>query len=128
MAIGVGGTLAVSNGGTGGTDSGWLDLTNSTVFTGTIHYRRIGKWVEVRAFQIKLKANLTDNNGVTLCALPSGYRPSSYSIGVGGGNANPGMGLLTVDTSGNMKLFKDSAASSYSTSTNLYFGFMFMIA
>lgn len=128
LNIGVSGQLGTGNGGTGGTDSGWNSLTNSSTFTGTIHYRRIGKWVEVRAFQIKLKANLTDNNGITLAALPSGYRPSDYSLGVGAGNAIPGMGLLTVDTSGNMKLFKDSSVTSYSTSTNIYFGFMFMIA
>ena len=34
--------ITTAQGGTGGTDSGWKSYTNSSVFTGTIYYRKIG--------------------------------------------------------------------------------------
>lgn len=125
-AIPVFGTLGVANGGTGGTDSDWKTLTNTSVFTGSIYYRKIGMWVEVRAYQIKLAAELTTSSGINLTTLPSGYRPDS-GIGPAGGNANTGMGMITIVSGGAIKFYKPATASSYPSTANIYFSCMFFI-
>lgn len=73
---GVTGILPIANGGTGGTDSTWKSLTNSSVFVGTINYRKIGAFCEVDATNLTLVNELTSASGISLVTLPSGYRPS----------------------------------------------------
>ena len=58
-------------------DSGWLTATNSSTFTGTIYYRKVGKMVEVTAYDIKSTTDLSASTGKSLGQIiPSGYRPN----------------------------------------------------
>ena len=57
------------------TDSGWLTLTNSDVFNGTIYYRRYAEFVEIYGYHISLKTAI-GTSAVTLATIPSGFRPS----------------------------------------------------
>lgn len=81
--------VTVAQGGTGKTtyedawnvleesvDSDWKTLENSSVFLGTIYYRKIGNWVEVHGSELSLNVNLTTSN-LTLGTLGSGYRPKN---------------------------------------------------
>lgn len=72
----VSGIWPLSVGGTGGTDSGWQSLTNSSVFTGTIYYRKVGAFLMLMCAGIKLAAKLAGYGNVTLGTLPTGYHPS----------------------------------------------------
>lgn len=65
-----------------GTDSGWLEYTNSSIFSGTIYYRKIGNIVYIESGWINLKTALSANSYVNLSngnAFPSGYTPSHGS-------------------------------------------------
>lgn len=119
--------VTTEQGGTGGTDSGWLSLpANSTVYTGTIHYRRIGMWVQVNLYQIRLVSELTSSSGITLNELPSGYRPA-HIVSLSAGNTSSGMGLLWISTSGNLQFFKPAGVSSYPNTQNIYCTGMFFV-
>ena len=108
-------------------DSEWLSLpANSTVYTGTIYYRRIGKWVAVNLYQIKLVSELTSASGIALNNLPSGYRPD-HIMPFAAGNTSSGMGLLWISTSGNLQFFKPAGASSFPTTQNIYGTCMFFV-
>lgn len=62
-----------------GSDSGWLSLENSTVFTGKIKYRKVGNQVDICFFSLNLVTEFTVGSGnLDLGTLPSGYRPTAY--------------------------------------------------
>ena len=118
--------VTTAQGGTGGTDSGWLSLpANSTVYTGTIRYRKIGKWVEVNLYQIKLVSDLTSSAGIVLNALPADYRPA-YTVSISAGSG-VGIGLLWITASGNIQFFKLNSASSFPNNQNIYGTAMFFV-
>jgi hypothetical protein len=102
-------------------DTGWLTLTNSSVFTGTIYYRKIGNFVEVTAGQLKLVTDLTDGAGRILATLPEGFRPQR-NIFIFAGNPNiNGIGMGTVATNGDIRFQKNSTSGgNFLTTTNLY--------
>lgn len=70
------GVWGLSVGGTGGVDSGWQALTNSSVFTGTIYYRKVGVFLYVYALGIKIVGGLSALSNVTLATMPAGYHPA----------------------------------------------------
>ena len=60
-------------------DSGVKSLTNSSAFTGTVYYRKIGSVVYIYA-TIQNKSQRTSSSGdLTLVTIPSGYRPPTTS-------------------------------------------------
>lgn len=70
------GVWGLSIGGTGGVDSGWQTLTNSSVFTGTIYYRKVGVFLYVYALGLKIVGGLSALSNVTLATMPTGYHPA----------------------------------------------------
>ena len=104
-------------------DSGWQSATDSTKFTGTIHYRKIGSFVEVYGNSIALKGSV-GSSGYTLFSLPSGYRPSENRATPAGGTAK--WGFLLFNSGGSVVFYKSSADSSW-TGGNLNFSITFML-
>lgn len=101
-------------------DSGWLSLTNTSVFTGTIHYRKVGKTVYVFADSVKLVSELTTDS-VTLATIPSGFRPSYFVASAYAGNVNE-RGMVAIQQSnGNLIFYKNSDTASFGTSGRLNF-------
>lgn len=124
-AIPVYGTLGLANGGTGGTDSEWQSFTNSSVFTGTITYRKIGAFCFMTG-AIKLANNLTSDY-IDLGTMPSGYRPNTNSVyGFGGGQDD--LGVLRITNGGAIRFFKTAQVSTWSTNANIYFQFSYFCA
>jgi len=130
----VSGVWPVSLGGTGGTDSGWKTLSNKSVFvdsegnTAYIHYRKIGQWVEVRGWQLRLKTALTESS-ITLGTLDSAYKPSTANVFMYSGNgnfANSSTEVL-VGTSGNIIFYKPAAIATWTTSMSINFGGMYFV-
>lgn len=84
-------------------DSGLLSITNASVFSGAIKYRKIGKLVEINAHQITLVSSVSSGNYVELGTMPSGFRPQSgvYPASVPGSTRQVGTGFnLTAYNSG----------------------------
>lgn len=116
------GVWTIAQGGTGGTDSGWKSLTNSTVFTGTITYRKIGAFCFMTG-AIKLANNLTSDY-VDLGTMPTGYRPNTNSVyGFGGGQDD--LGVLRITNGGAIRFFKTADVSTWTTNANIYFQFSY---
>ena len=67
--------VTTAQGGTGGNDSEWQTYTNSSVFTGTIYYRRVGALFEICS-SLYLKSELSAKSYVKLMTVPSEYMPS----------------------------------------------------
>ena len=109
-------------GGTGGTDSGWLSLTNTEIFTGTIYYRKIGPFVTITTANIKLvtaltaeKSNVVFGNAV----LPSGYRPKTNTYAFV--QTQSTTSCFIVVSSGGSITFYNCANTSWSTSSAIVF-------
>lgn len=119
------GIWPTSVGGTGGTDSGWKTLTNSSVFSGTIYYRKIGQWVEVTSHELNLTSALTSTAGVTLTTIPSGYRTTKVIAN----NAGSTFDNITIrfHTDGGIGLFKSRNSSSLPTTAIFYVSAMYFI-
>lgn len=127
-ALGLGntsGALPIANGGTGGTDSGWQTLTNSSVFTGTIYYRKIGCFGEIHGYGLKLAEAFTGNSYVTLGQIGSGYYPSKNFMTPFGSTYI--IGLISLGSSGQISLYKDRNTASMTTSMSFYFNCMYII-
>ena len=62
-------------------DSGWLSYTDSSIFSGTIYYRKIGNLVQITQKDLYLKAQLNAHSQITLGIIPDGYRPSYITAG-----------------------------------------------
>lgn len=102
-------------------DSGWLTLTNSSVFNGTIYYRKIGNLVEIIGTQLKLITDLTDGAGRVLATLPSGFRPQRNTYFFAGNPNTNGIGMGTVSSNGEIRFQKNSTSGeTFLTTTNLY--------
>ena len=108
-------------------DSGWLSLTNAdatTGFSGTIYYRKIGKLVQVKAYQIKLKKALSSD--VTIQSVPSGYRPPT-TIATWGGSKDYYPTLVLIGTGGNIHLYNTQGNANYPANTNFNFSVMYLL-
>lgn len=104
-------------------DSGWLEHTH-TNFSGKIYYRKIGKVVEMMAFQITLATALTGLN-VSFGYIPSGYRPDSHeAIVICGSRA--GWGQITIATNGLIYFYKPASVTSWDTTMNINFATMYI--
>jgi len=70
--------VTLAQGGTGGTDSGWVSITPTAanVASGTLQYRKVGVFVEIVGYDIKL-ANDLSARSVGLATLPSAIRPEN---------------------------------------------------
>ena len=70
--------VTLDQGGTGGTDSGWvsISLNAANVASGTLQYRKVGVFVEIVGYDIKL-ANDLSVRSVSLANLPSAIRPEN---------------------------------------------------
>lgn len=103
--------LPTAYGGTGGIDTGWNSLTNSSAFTGTIYWRQLGALVCVMGYQVKLKTDMTGSN-ITLSssALPASVTTAAFPAG----NID-GFGQIQVNTSGNIIFYKQSGSIWLST-------------
>lgn len=119
---GITGVLPLNHGGTGGTDSGWLTLTNSSVFTGTIYYRRVGVFLFVQANGIKLVNSLSSLNNVTLATLPDGFHPYLDMVPTCfQNNANLQVRPLGCRIVGDGRIFIYTNNQALETSNTLYF-------
>ena len=129
----VDGIWPVTIGGTGGVDSGWNELNNSSVFTdadgnlGAIYYRKIGQWIDIRIGRIKLKNNLTESN-IVLATLSSAYRPSKVVYGYAGNAlSDHSNGLLRIATDGSIQFYKPNAVSTWTTSMTINSQVMYFV-
>ena len=97
--------------GRGGTDSGWQSLTNASVFTGAINYRKVGVFLVISTYYINLTNQLSENAYVTLGQLPSGYRPTRLVIAPcivnNSGMANRSLSIM-IWTDGFMQLVSNN--------------------
>lgn len=119
------GILSTNVGGTGGTDSGWQSLSNSSVFSGTIQYRRIGKFVCVRFWNVKLKSALSSTSALTLTTLPSGYRPhDNYPFRFTSPDAAAADARLIISSNGNLNMYKGSTNITTSHAFHCFCAFM----
>lgn len=115
-----------------GTDSGWLEYTNSTMFTGTIYYRKIGNIVYIESSWINLKTALSAGSYVNLAsgkALSSGYRPKEGNILMG--FINSGLvsnRYLPISVGVNGELYIYSATDVVATTYNLRFSGSYLAA
>ena len=91
-------------------DSGWIELTNSSVFDGKLLYRKVGNLFQIKnSTWIKLKAQLNaGGNSRTLAQIPStDYRPSA-TAGCFYVNSSPyPIGAVKIE-SGNVVLYNCS--------------------
>ena len=126
----------LSLGGTGGSDLGWHDFTNNSVFTdGPIVWRKIGPWVEIRGAFLKLKSDLTNpNNHVTLGTLPEEIRPHSsmnkYRVYLSAGSsAYPSArgAAILIYSSGEISFYKPSELTTYTSSMTFSFQGMYLV-
>ena len=119
-------TLPLKMGGTGGNDSGWESLAakNSDNYTGTIYYRKVGVFVAICAYRIKLKEDLSGSN-ITLLgsnSLPAPVIASSFPAG-----NNQGFGQIMIATNGSLNFYKETGTSWLSTRSINFTG-MYMTA
>ena len=120
--------LPVSIGGTGGTDSGLQTITNSTVGDGTIYYRKIGKWVYITTYGLKLADDLSASN-IVLVQLPEGFRPhvtasAIYAVPTVSGS----VGTVRIAPSGNVTFHKPADIATWSENYSIYFSIMYLTA
>ena len=120
------GTLPVARGGTGYGDSGEKTITNSSVFSGTLRYRRIGQMLYIwNSGAIKLVTELTGNS-VTLCTLPEAYRGGETVKG----NAVVANSMIPVTAtyynSGNISVYRGKQ-DAITTSNNIYISIMVLL-
>lgn len=129
-----GGAWPVSLGGTGGKDSGWKTITNSSVFTANkdfdkhIYYRKIGQWVEIRGWQLKLVSNLTDSS-IVLGTVDEDCKPAAPNVVMfsGTGSFASSAAPMIVAASGNIIFYKPAAYSTWTTSMAINFGGMYFV-
>ena len=98
-------------------DTGWVTrtMTSSDVITGTVRYRKIGKLVVAVLYQVQLKSTLTSNS---IAIVPSGFFPEPITtLSVIGGNRNQ-IGLLQMNGTGGVTLYKMESDSSYPSGIN----------
>lgn len=124
---GVNGILGTANGGTGGSDSGWQTLTNSSVFSGTIKYRKIGNFVILYLYSVNLKSALSKGDNVDLGTIASGYRPAANteatiaSVGSGASGA-----MLSIRSNGKLGLYP-APGLGISKSVNIHMTCMYLL-
>ena len=117
--IGVGGILPIARGGNGYGDSGAQSITNSSVFDGTIAYRRIGNLLCIyNSSAIKLKAALSSGS-VTLCTISGDtYHPGRVVRGVYALTSDGVAGIVTIGSSGAVTLY--ASGNSIATNNTIY--------
>ena len=99
-------------------DSGWLTLTNSSVFNGSIYYRKVSNIVFVSLPDITLKAARDGTGWTALATLPAGYRPGVLGTAnsvIARNNSN--VGVLYVSSDGQIKLSAYGSATIGTTFT-----------
>lgn len=108
-----------------GTDSGWLEYTNSSMFSGKIYYRKVGNIVYIESGWITLKSALSAGSYVNLSsgnAFPSGYRPKEADVLMGfinSGSVSNRYLPMNINVNGDMYIY--SAADAVATTYNLRF-------
>lgn len=129
-ALPVSGVLALANGGTGGTDSGWKSLTNASVFSGTIYYRKIGIITVIASGSLTLAdgTTITGTSGKSLGTLADGYAPSGHNFVTPVTSTHASPATVTIATSGNMVVYKNRSESSMTSSHNFYIACAFLNA
>lgn len=104
-------------------DSGWKSLTNASVYSGTIYYRKVGSVIHIFGGAINLASNLSANSYITLGTLPSGYRPSKdiiLSAFINTNLVNNKPIALRIITQGDIYLYSNNEA--IATNYNIYLG------
>lgn len=61
-------------------DTGWTAMTNGSVYSGTIWYRKKAGLVHLVIDQIFMENDLTSSGWTSLFVLPSGYRPTKLQF------------------------------------------------
>lgn len=114
-----------------GTDSGWLEYTNTSVFSGKIYYRKVGSIVFIESDWINLKTALSAGSYVNLAEnnpFPNGYRPANAVVLMGfinSGSVSNRYLPLSI-TGGPMYIY--SAADVVATTYNLRFSGSYLAA
>ena len=90
-------------------DSGWQELTDTTKFTRSIYYRKIGKLVQVIADGITFVSPVT-SSFYSIATLPSGYRPSKTQYASASGDFDS-PALMSIGTSGGLGLYLEKNTS-----------------
>ena len=113
-----------------GDDTGWIEMTNSDVFTGSIYYRRIGSFVHVVFDTVKLKSALT---GIQLALLSNGSLPAPFKTVtvMGGANDYKRFGMAQVNTSGGLTFYRYQNVpnvSQYDANATIFMNITYMTA
>lgn len=88
-------------------DTGWINVTPMNGFTGTLAYRKIGKFVEVTAIG---NATFPNGGGLTIGNLPTAVRPIGTRRGACWLTGN-NVGTVGTTASGNIDINHNSGAS-----------------
>lgn len=64
------GSLSTDRGGTGGTDSNWIAIKETSIFSGTIYYRQIGPFVHTYTSSVKLLNQFSSSSVSLTSRLP----------------------------------------------------------
>lgn len=107
-------------------DSGWKSLTNTSVFTGAIYYRKIGSMMEVTANGLALVADRDSSGWTTLKQLGSGYRPAKQETVSFTCNNVAQRGLIVIETGGNIKISAESGTT-LTTSASISFQAFYLV-
>lgn len=101
-----------------GTDSGWKNLPESTTYTGTIKYRRIGSIFQVKnTTWIKLTSDLASGAIVLLGTIPESDKPATM-FGNAYWNIAPYPILAVKIENGSVRLYNSSSVT-ITANTNL---------
>ena len=90
-----------------GSDTGWQEITNAGVFTGTVYYRAIGQMVNVVAYSISLKEAWTTGAYKTLSSNAfSSLKPITSVLAIGG-NRNKYLAASIGSSNGTLYIYKN---------------------
>lgn len=113
-----------------GVDSGWIELTNPSVFTGSIFYRQIGPIVHVVVYQIKFIEAFTATQQTL---LPNGSLPKPYKVPtiMGGSNDYNRFAMCQVTLSGGLVFYRYinvPGVTEYAANASIFFSATYLTA
>ena len=101
-----------------GADTGWTAVTNPSVYTGTIYWRKVGSIVTILTYDNRLANDLSDTS-IILCNIGRENTPNISNCYTRVGNANNAASdvgaYVRIEPGGNLRFYKVSSGNWAST-------------